>query len=500
MVHALNILLVEDNRIDRRALERLLEEYERISSSHAADIEGAIARLGERPFDCILLDWHLPDGNGAELLEHIAQVYPWMPVIVLTGDESVSRDALDKGAQNFMVKDRFDANELERCIVDAIEEKKNANTLDLAIRNDRVRSRNRRLHNNLLSDLSALELASSAIKSQLESKRGQHDHEQDPDLSGILAFFQESEELLTHAVSSLGELSSYADVTLEEVIPPARLIQDALIGVGDKKLEGITLHLRLEPRLPPLFGERQALSGVFEHLLRNASDAIRYCNEAKHHRITLTAYKNQDIFNLLITDTGPGVASTLDEKIFSPFFSLWPETRTGMGLTTSREVSKRHGGTLQLLEERPNTGARFQLRLPIATRASVTSTSSESRSIVILEKGTRLSRQALELAGITEIARCTSNTSALQHLREHPESDHVLCDFSDSTPHDLDELLSALEFFDIEQASKLMVLDNTDFGYESKAYLEANGGVFVQDSEDVIARMLGRRRAHDTRI
>jgi hypothetical protein len=130
----------------------------------------------------------------------------------------------------------------------------------------------------------------------------------------------------------------------------------------------------------------------------------------------------------------------------------------------------------------------------------VTSTSSESRSIVILEKGTRLSRQALELAGITEIARCTSNTSALQHLREHPDSDHVLCDFSDSTPHDLDELLSALEFFDIEQASKLMVLDNTDFGHESKAYLEANGGVFVQDSEDVIARMLGRRRAHDTRI
>ena len=141
MTHALNILLVEDNRFDRQALERLLEQYERFVHAHASDIESAISRLGERPFDCILLDWHLPDGNGSELLEHIAQVYPWMPVVVLTGDENVSDKALATGAQDFMVKDRFNASELERCIADAIEQKKNENTLELAIYNDRIRSR-----------------------------------------------------------------------------------------------------------------------------------------------------------------------------------------------------------------------------------------------------------------------------------------------------------------------------------------------------------------------
>jgi|GEM_PF-1034834 len=489
MTHALNILLVEDNRFDRQALERLLEQYERFVHAHASDIESAISRLGERPFDCILLDWHLPDGNGSELLEHIAQVYPWMPVVVLTGDENVSDKALATGAQDFMVKDRFNASELERCIADAIEQKKNENTLELAIYNDRIRSRSRRVRNNLLSDLSSLELASAAIKAQLES-RSQEEGARDTELSGILAFFQESEEMLAKAVSSLGELSSYSDTMLEEVLRPVSLLQDALSVIGEKKLAEVTLHFRLEPTLPMLYGERQALSDVLEHLLRNALDAIHHSGEVKHHRVSLTAYTNNDIFNLRITDTGPGIAATLGEKIFSPFFSLWPETRAGMGLTISREILKRHGGTLQLLEERPNSGARFQLRLPLANSDRPTAGVKEHRSLVILEPGLRRFRQALDIPGITEIARCPNNAALLAHLRENPESAHILCDFAGGQPQDLDELLSALEFFDSTQTGKLVVLDNANFNHESKAYLEAVGGKLIRDGEDVLSQVL----------
>ena len=180
---ALSVLLVEDNRIDQRALEKLLGQYEQFRSVHAPDIGGAIGQLGEHPFDCILLDWHLPDGDGSQLLEHISRVYPWLPVIVLTGDEEVSPIALSSGAQGFMVKDRFDAGVLERSIVDAIEQKKNANTLELAIHNDRIRSKNRRVRNRLLQDLSTLEVASAAIKAQLEKQ--QRANPQDPELETI---------------------------------------------------------------------------------------------------------------------------------------------------------------------------------------------------------------------------------------------------------------------------------------------------------------------------
>ena len=207
---ALSVLLVEDNRIDQRALEKLLGQYEQFRSVHAPDIGGAIGQLGEHPFDCILLDWHLPDGDGSQLLEHISRVYPWLPVIVLTGDEEVSPIALSSGAQGFMVKDRFDAGVLERSIVDAIEQKKNANTLELAIHNDRIRSKNRRVRNRLLQDLSTLEVASAAIKAQLEKQ--QRANPQDPELETIYSFVQESEDTLTRAISSLGELSSYTDL------------------------------------------------------------------------------------------------------------------------------------------------------------------------------------------------------------------------------------------------------------------------------------------------
>ena len=124
-----SVLLVEDNRIDQRVLEKLLAQHERFQATHVFDIEGGIEKLEARSFDCVLLDWHLPDGDGSRLLDHITQHYPWLPVLVITGDEEIYRRAFSAGAQNLILKDRFDANALEGSIINAIEQKKNANLL-----------------------------------------------------------------------------------------------------------------------------------------------------------------------------------------------------------------------------------------------------------------------------------------------------------------------------------------------------------------------------------
>lgn len=493
---ALSVLLVEDNRIDQRALEKLLGQYEQFRSVHAPDIGGAIGQLGEHPFDCILLDWHLPDGDGSQLLEHISRVYPWLPVIVLTGDEEVSPIALSSGAQGFMVKDRFDAGVLERSIVDAIEQKKNANTLELAIHNDRIRSKNRRVRNRLLQDLSTLEVASAAIKAQLEKQ--QRATPQDPELETIYSFVQESEDTLTRAISSLGELSSYTDLLPNpEPLSPISLYLDALGAIGDKKFEETTLVFRIDPASSNahIGGERQLLGDVFEHLLRNALDAVTHSPEPKSHRICLTSYTAGELFHAQVSDTGPGIPRVLSEKVFSPFFSLWPETRNGMGLTVSREIVERHGGTLQLLDERPNMGARFQVRLPV-TPSDLEATiveALEHDSLIIMEPGTRLFKRALQLPGLVQLVRCPDVASLLDYLRENPDGARILCDF-EGRANELDELLSALEFFDVDQTTKLLVVENAAFGHESRAYLEAVGGTLLDRDtiEETLSTVLGK--------
>ena len=80
------VLIVEDNDVQREAVEKLLTSHdvETVSAGTAAD---CLALLREQTFDCMVLDISLPDASGYSLLETISQdsAHSFPPVIVYTG-------------------------------------------------------------------------------------------------------------------------------------------------------------------------------------------------------------------------------------------------------------------------------------------------------------------------------------------------------------------------------------------------------------------------------
>lgn len=103
----MRILIADDHPAYRDALELYV----------ARDMAGAeivaVASLGEidhlaalPPFDLVLLDWHLPDGDGGEGLERLAMRGIAAPVVVLSGDtdERAAFCALTQGARAFLPK------------------------------------------------------------------------------------------------------------------------------------------------------------------------------------------------------------------------------------------------------------------------------------------------------------------------------------------------------------------------------------------------------------
>jgi DNA-binding NtrC family response regulator len=100
-----SILVIDDETEIREGLELLLtsEDY---AVTLADTGEAGLARLGERPFDLVLLDVSLPDRNGLELLREIRQRESALPIILITayGSIDMARSAFKSGAQDYITK------------------------------------------------------------------------------------------------------------------------------------------------------------------------------------------------------------------------------------------------------------------------------------------------------------------------------------------------------------------------------------------------------------
>jgi predicted DNA binding protein/DNA-binding NarL/FixJ family response regulator len=135
----LDILLVEDNPGDVRLLEELLEEATDRSEAtigrpaagmdglrHASTLDEGLQRLTDESIDVVLLDLGLPDSTGIETLETVRSHSPEVPIVVLTGlhDRTIGVQAVQHGAQEYLVKDELTPTLLTRSLRHAIERKK----------------------------------------------------------------------------------------------------------------------------------------------------------------------------------------------------------------------------------------------------------------------------------------------------------------------------------------------------------------------------------------
>src|ERR1700735_4878586 len=104
----LELLLVEDNLGDARLLREMLHERDpdKFVLTHLGCMSEAVNHLATNGVDIILLDLGLPDTEGLGAVRRAREAAPRIPLIVLTGcdDESLADQALQEGAQDFLVK------------------------------------------------------------------------------------------------------------------------------------------------------------------------------------------------------------------------------------------------------------------------------------------------------------------------------------------------------------------------------------------------------------
>lgn len=121
---ALQIILVEDNEGDVRLLQEIFSEVDiiELNLKHVAFLGEAVEKLKTQNFDLILLDLMLPDSFGLETLTRMQQAAPALPIIVLTAivDEALAVQAVQSGAQDYLIKGEISSHLLVRSIRYAI--------------------------------------------------------------------------------------------------------------------------------------------------------------------------------------------------------------------------------------------------------------------------------------------------------------------------------------------------------------------------------------------
>lgn len=124
----MKILLIEDDDLDARAIERQLSRLWSLNCDliRARNLgEGLALAETERP-DVALLDLHLPDSRGLNSVPLLVERMPGQPVIVLTGDSDEVKDvpALAAGAADYLIKGEISADSLARALRHSMERKR----------------------------------------------------------------------------------------------------------------------------------------------------------------------------------------------------------------------------------------------------------------------------------------------------------------------------------------------------------------------------------------
>ena len=111
--------------------------------------------------------------------------------------------------------------------------------------------------------------------------------------------------------------------------------------------------------IPMILGNQSELREVLTNIIFNAVDAM-----PEGGKITISTRFQGDWVEVKIADTGVGMTEEVKKRVFDPFFTTKGVTNSGLGMSVSYGIVKRHGGKI-LVESELGKGTTFILHLPI---------------------------------------------------------------------------------------------------------------------------------------
>ncbi|HNR51078.1 MAG TPA: ATP-binding protein [Deltaproteobacteria bacterium] len=125
----------------------------------------------------------------------------------------------------------------------------------------------------------------------------------------------------------------------------------------------IQLELECAPGLGLVWADPGMIEQVILNLITNAAEAMKDMQTRK--KLMISSSSSESRVTVAVSDSGPGVPSSLARKIFDPFVTT-KENSTGIGLSLCQRIINDHGGIMKVSTSIMG-GAEFMFTIPANT-------------------------------------------------------------------------------------------------------------------------------------
>jgi signal transduction histidine kinase len=362
-----SLLVVDGDAADAAALAGYLSRGPLTGAAieQVGTLDEAVYRLSEHSYDAIVLALILPDSSGLDTLRAAAYLAGSAAIVVLVGpdDLPLAEEAVQNGAQDYLVRGDRRTSQIAPVVFDAIRRERVLTELEMA-RDAQLREKDR-----FLSHISHELRSPLAVAYQFGSMLTE-------DVAGPLT--GEQAEMVAVMMRNIDQLQLMIDDLLAAsnaqrgamAIEPVRFDPTVIVAetVSDYQPSaaehGITLTY-LDGSAPEVFADPRRLREILTNLIENS---LKYTPKGGQVEVASRAAGEAVLFT--VADDGRGVPAKDLPHIFEQFFQSRQRTDArrnglGLGLYVCRDLVTRQGGYIEARSE-PGAGTTVSFTLPMA--------------------------------------------------------------------------------------------------------------------------------------
>ncbi len=368
------VLVVEDNDAHARLAVLWLEEdgHGRYEAVIAERLSAGLDRLSQDPIDVVLLDLSLPDSDRLETYRRVRTHAPVMPIVVMTGigDERLALQAVEEGAQDYLVKGEIDGRALVRALDYAIVRKRADDAERQMLEAQRLEGLSvlaggvaHQLNNLLVVILGNASLAAADLDVDHPAR----------------TFLAEIEVASNRAARLARQMLAYSGrggfaLRSMDVNDAVRTACEALV----RELP-VNMELRVETTSEPIeiLGDESQIAQLVLGLVTNAVEATTTRPGVVAVKTSKAVVTPEDLARgpirwdlppgscarVDVIDSGTGMAPAVLARVFEPFYST-RLTGRGLGLPAALGIVRGHKGALHV-DSALGSGTQVAVFLPL---------------------------------------------------------------------------------------------------------------------------------------